>query len=200
MLMNTQILITYCFAAFKFAVSSPCQRIRDLGVGLQSALIVSRRTCGNLFLVHRGNCGPLDTASGPSVHSIGRNRSVGRSRSLWRSICAPGWTAPGSLSLSLHYRQCLSLFPLSFPPPPQQSCANPTIGTVARGRRRFLLRGRREPERGSGNIVVSARVSALSERVRCLPLLPLINVALSLSPFLSPMKEVSAAKTVETAG
>ena len=200
MLMNTQILITYCFAAFKFAVSSPCQRIRDLGVGLQSALIVSRRTCGNLFLVHRGNCGPLDTASGPSVHSIGRNRSVGRSRSLWRSICAPGWTAPGSLSLPTLPPVSVSL-PSLFPSTPaaivRQSnnwycrSRSPSFSTP----RKEGAGARQREHRGLSAGFCTERASQVftaSAADQCSPL--------SLSPFLSPMKEVSAAKTVETAG
>ena len=123
---------------------------------------------------HRGNCGPLDTASGLSVRPISRSQPVDGCGG--QSVLSAG--VPPAL-YNLSYR--VSLYSLSLPPPsssPQQSCANPTIGTVARGRSRFQLRaaegrkgGGAEGGRGRGNIVVNARSC---ERVRCLPLLPLL--------------------------
>ena len=95
-----------------------------------------------------GIVGPLTPLPVFSVRSIGRSVAAGRrgAGALGRSIRAPDWTAAGSLQPLLLLR--LTPFPsLSLPPSaPQRSCANPTIGTVARGRNRFQLRGRTDAD------------------------------------------------------
>ena len=104
-----------------------------------------------MSLVYRGNRGPLDTASGllgALNRAVGRSQpgGGGRARSGGQSVLPTG--LPPVLSSLFSY--CVSLHsPLSpFLPPsaPQRSCANPTIGTVARGRNRFQLRGRTDAD------------------------------------------------------